>query len=145
MSRPFAHITAVVIAAGLLAALLFLLGSAPPTLAQMAPANPDAPGSIAGTITDEVGAPVAGAEVQLYRQDINGWLLARVVRSDATGAYRAGVLATGAYRILVSDPAGVYAQSYYPNALIIDDAVSIMVAGADVGGDDNGGNVCERA
>ena len=136
MSRPFTHITAVVIAAGLFAALLFSLAGAPPTLAQMAPANPAAPGSIAGVITDDAGAPVAGAYVQLYRQDINGWLLARVVRSDATGAYRAGVLATGAYRILVSDPAGVYAQSYYPNALIIDDAVSIMVAGADVGGID---------
>jgi len=136
MSRPITHLTTVAIAAGLLAALLFLLAGAPPTLAQRTPANPDAPGSIAGTITDEAGAPVAGAYVQLYRQDINGWLLARVVRSDATGAYRATLLATGAYRILVSDPAGVYAQSYYPNALIIDDAVSIMVAGADVGGID---------
>jgi 5-hydroxyisourate hydrolase-like protein (transthyretin family) len=136
MSRPITHLTTVAIAAGLLAALLFLLAGAPPTLAQRTPAEPDAPGSIAGTITDEAGAPVAGVYVQLYRQDINGWLLARVVRSDATGAYRATLLATGAYRILVSDPAGVYAQSYYPNALIIDDAVSIMVAGADVGGID---------
>jgi 5-hydroxyisourate hydrolase-like protein (transthyretin family) len=136
MSRPFTHLTAVVIAAGLLAALLFSLGGAPPTLAQWAPASPDAPGSIAGTITDEAGAPVAGAEVQLFRQDVSGWVVARVVRSDATGAYRATLLATGAYRILVSDPAGVYAQSYYPNALIIDDAVSIMVAGADIAGID---------
>ena len=67
MSRPFTHLTAVAIAAGLLAALLFLLAGAPPTLAQRTPANPDAPGSIAGTITDEAGAPVAGAEVQLFR------------------------------------------------------------------------------
>jgi 5-hydroxyisourate hydrolase-like protein (transthyretin family) len=136
MSRPFTHLTAVAIAAGLVAALLFLLAGAPPTLAQRTPANPDAPGSIAGTITDEAGAPVAGAEVQLFRQDVSGWVVARVVRSDADGAYRASVLATGAYRILVRDPAGVYAQGYYPDAFTFDDAVSVMVAGADVGGID---------
>ena len=136
MSRTFTHITTVVITAGLFAALLFLLASAPPTLAQITPANPDAPGSIAGVITNEEGAPVADAEVQLFRQDEYGWPLARIMRSDAAGAYRAALLATGAYRILVRDPVGVYAQGYYPDALTFDDATRIMVAGADVGGID---------
>lgn len=136
MSRPFTHLTAVVIAAGLLAALLFSLAGASPTLAQMTPADPDAPGSIAGVITNEAGAPVAGAEVQLFRQDVEGWLLVRTLHSDAAGAYRADVLATGAYRLQVRDPAGLYAQGYYPDALTFADAGSIMVTGADVGGID---------
>ena len=88
MSRPLTHITAVVIAAGLFAALLFSLAGAPATLAQMAPANPDAPGSIAGVITNEEGAAVADAEVQLFRQDEYGWPLVQASTSISASLAR---------------------------------------------------------
>lgn len=137
MSRRMSSMVAVVIAAGLFAALLCLFTA--PALAQSTPntpAAPEAPGSIAGVVTDAGGTPLADIQVELYRSYPGASFPERTLTTDAAGAYRAGVLGTGAYRVLFWDPAGVYGQSYYSDAFTLESAASIAVVGNDITGID---------
>ncbi len=58
-------------------------------------------GQISGKVTDEKGAPLAGAVVVLNAPQM---MMARTVTSDASGIWRAALLPPGDYRIVVSKP-----------------------------------------
>ncbi len=95
---------------------------------------PDAPGSIAGIVTNGVtGAPLAGIEITVFQQlNPGGWQQIRVLLTDASGAYKATLLGAGIYRILASDPKGVLAQTYYAGATVLELATDVPVAGVNV-------------
>ncbi len=126
----------VLLAASLAVLLALLLAAALPAAAQSLPDAPDAPGSIAGTVTAEGGAPLAGIEVQIYRLFRGHWLLERTTTTDAQGAYRVGVLGAGTYRTGFRDPGNRYGQSFYAAALTLEGATEITVTGNDVAGID---------
>ena len=70
MSRWMLSTATAVFAVSLCALLLMLL--APPVMGQTTPdtpAAPEAPGSLAGVVTDEAGTPLAGIEVMVYTHD----------------------------------------------------------------------------
>ena len=127
----------VLLAASLAVLLALLLAAALPAAAQSLPDAPDAPGSIAGTVTAEGGAPLAGIEVQIYRlQWYGGWWPERTLTTDANGSYLAAVLQANTYRVGFRDPAGVYGSAYYADAQALANATDIAVAGVDVTGID---------
>ncbi|MCW5845442.1 MAG: hypothetical protein KIT77_29590, partial [Caldilinea sp.] len=102
-----------------LSVLLFvlLLAGVSPAAAQSLPDAPDAPGSIAGTVTAAGGAPLAGIEVQIYRPLGYGlWSPERTLTTDASGSYLAAVLQANTYRVGFRDPAGVYGRVYHAGA-----------------------------
>jgi hypothetical protein len=66
----------------------------------------EAPGSISGTVLDQSGEPVRGAQVWLFRQAVSGGkpqiqMLAQH-QADTSGAFHAGHLGPGTYFIAVS-------------------------------------------
>ncbi len=66
----------------------------------------EAPGSISGTVLDQSGEPVRGAQVWLFRKAVSGGrsqiqMLAQRP-TDSSGAFHAGHLAPGTYFIAVS-------------------------------------------
>ncbi len=93
--------------------------------------EPDAPGSIAGVVMDENGALLSGIEVDVLRRDYSSYTHLRTLTTAGNGAYRAGVLSTGTYLLRYRDPAGVYATAYYLDALTLEGATSIPIAGND--------------
>ena len=107
-----------------------LLGLAVRT-AEAAPAEPAAPGSIAGTVRDADNMPLPNIRIDVHLLD------GQVIRSattDANGTYRAPVLPAGAYRVEFSDPAGVYARQYYAGALSLKTATELPVLGQEITG-----------
>ena len=137
MPKFSAFLFASLFAAGLCVLLLVLVVASPPILAQSLPNAPDAPGSIAGTVTAEGGAPLAGIDVDIYQLlPYGGWSPVRAYVTDAQGAYEALALAAGMYRVGFSDPANQYGPSFYAGALTVGGATSIAVAGVDVTGID---------
>jgi len=124
-----------------LAAFLFLLLIAQQAFADQTPNTPDvghapeAPGSIAGLVTDSNGTPLAGITITAYRTDsYYGWLFARVISTTVTGEYKFSILRTGNYRLSLHDPQGVYADEFYLNKNALFGATDIPVAGNDVTG-----------
>ena len=114
-------------------ALLLLLLVGQRAMADEKSAVPDAPGSIAGVVTNEAGVPMAGIEITALQQSSYGpWQVVRMVQTNQAGAYRIGLLSAGIYRLLFNDPNGVLAQIYYPNATTIETATDIPVAGTNV-------------
>jgi protocatechuate 3,4-dioxygenase beta subunit len=134
MLRKVTPLTAVLIAASLMLCLVFVLSSSQQISAQAAPAVPDAPGSISGIVTNELGEPLAGIEVQLFFSNPDFASPLRTLTTDSNGFYRATVLPTGAYQIRYRDLSGLYAQTFYPNALTLESAAPVAVAGNDVAG-----------
>lgn len=101
------------------------------------PADPEALGSISGAVTDIAGQPITGVNVTVFRNvDGYAWLPVRIVQSDDAGAYRVPALRAGIYRLHFRDPQAIHAQEYYNNALMIDSATDVPVAGNDVTGVD---------
>lgn len=95
--------------------------------------TPDAPGSIAGVVTDGANVPLAGIEVTVFQQTQNNpWQLFRSAQTDTNGAYKIALLGAGVYRLRFRDPKDTLAQLYYPNAVTIETATDIVVAGANV-------------
>lgn len=123
-------------AAGLCVLLLVLVVASPPALAQSLPDAPDAPGSIAGTVTAEGGMPLAGINVDIYQLLSGGWSPVRSYVTDAQGAYKALALAAGMYRVGFRDPTQRYGPAFYAGALTVGGATTIAVAGIDVTGID---------
>jgi len=122
-----------------LSVLLFvlLLAGVSPAAAQSLPDAPDAPGSIAGTVTAAGGAPLAGIEVLIYRLTGNDrWQIERTLATDAQGRYRAAVLLAGTYRVGYRDLAGVYGTAFYVDAPALEGAADVVVAGVDIVGVD---------
>ena len=117
MSSERLSALSVLLAASLAVLLALLLVVALPAAAQSLPDAPDAPGSIAGTVTAEGGAPLAGIEVQIYRlQWYGGWWSERTLTTDANGNYLAAILQANTYRVAFRDPAGVYGRVYHAGA-----------------------------
>ena len=79
----------------LLAGLLLLLV---PTLVL---AQADLTGRVTGVVTDEEGNPIAGARIELISPAMLG---DRVIKTDESGKYLAGLLPVGAYALTVSAP-----------------------------------------
>lgn len=138
MSRWMLSTVTAVFAVSLCALMLILLAA--PVMGQTAPdtpAAPEAPGSLAGVVTDEAGAPLAGIEVIVYRaREYGDWGYVQQVGTDANGAYRAVLLRAGIYRVRFHDPTATFAQMYYAGAATFGQATDIIVAGADVSGID---------
>lgn len=129
--RALLHKLAVFVGVGVTLALLFFLVQQ--VRADEKSVVPDAPGSIAGVVTNEAGVPLAGIEITAFQQSSYGpWQMVRIVQTDQSGAYRVGLLSAGIYRLLFNDPNGRLAQAYYPNAATIETATDIPVAGTNV-------------
>ncbi|MCL4859524.1 MAG: carboxypeptidase regulatory-like domain-containing protein [Caldilineaceae bacterium] len=120
---------------GLALCFLFALGLT--SVATATPAEPEALGSISGNVTDVAGQPITGVNVTVYRNlDGYAWLPVRIVQSDDAGAYRVPALRAGIYRLQFRDPQGIHAQEYYNDALTVESAADIPVAGNNVTGVD---------
>lgn len=89
-------------------------------------ASAAAPGGISGTVTDDLGAPLADIEVTVWDLSLaTGDVVVDTDVTDANGAYRMdGIEADPYYRVGFSDPDGVWATEYY------DDAVTPVSGGA---------------
>ena len=97
-------------------------------------AVPEAPGSIAGRVTDRAGAPLAGIQVQLY--DYIFQTVQRTITTGVDGHYAFLLLNGGTYRIGYADPQGRYAPRYYPDAGTQAEAGGLTVAGNAVTAED---------
>ena len=137
MAKRRSLLLALFFTAGLCIVFIAAVAATPSAFAQSTPDAPDAPGSIAGTVTAEGGAPLAGMEVRIYQLMPNGgWSPVRTYGTDAQGTYKALALAAGMYRVGVSDPVQQYGPSFYAGALTVGGATTIAVAGIDVTGID---------
>jgi Carboxypeptidase regulatory-like domain len=121
------------ISAGSLALVFLLLG------AQAAqaddPAVPEAPGSISGIVTDSAGTPLVNLTVTLYTNVYHphSWQPMRTLTTTAAGTYRFGLLSAGIYRVGFTSP-GSHALQYYNNAVTVQEAQDVVVAGNQVTG-----------
>ena len=134
LSRLFALVGATVVA------FMFVFIVAHQALADQTPNTPDvahapeAPGSIAGLVTDSDGTPLAGITITAYRTNPYGWAFARMISTTVTGEYKFSILRTGNYRLFLHDPQGIYADEFYHNNNVLLSATDIPVAGNDVTG-----------
>ncbi|MGB0384510.1 MAG: carboxypeptidase regulatory-like domain-containing protein [Ardenticatenaceae bacterium] len=80
--------------------------------------------SIAGTLTAPDGNPLAGIEVEAYREQPWGWEQVRSTTSDAKGKYQISLVEKGIYRLRFEDEAGIYAE-YYGHAQTLNEAADI--------------------
>lgn len=79
-----------------------------------------APGSIAGTVTDDTGAPLGGIAVRVYDLDpMTGDVVVGEDVTDAgTGEYLVGGIDPDPYyRVQFSDPDGEWATEYYDDSI----------------------------
>ena len=96
-------------------------------------------GSIAGTATDGSGEAAALLSVIAYRDDEEGgWEYVADTTTDATGVYRLGGLATGAYRLRFGMNrwgwSGDYVPEWYRDVSRVQDATDVRVtAGEETG------------
>lgn len=117
--------------------LLLLLLSAQGAQAGDQPAEADGLGSIAGTVTDENGVPLAGVIITGYlQQSADGLGTLRVVTTTASGAYKLNLLRTGVYRLRFQAPSSAYAVTYYNQRPALGLAEEIPVAGNAITGID---------
>lgn len=101
------------------------------------PAEPEAPGSIAGTVTDDNGVPVAAANVTLYRDRGDSYpYWVQSANTDATGHYVLGLLAPGIYQVHFMDPTGQLASLFYNGGATSGEAAPVVVAGTNITGID---------
>ncbi|MCB0050995.1 MAG: carboxypeptidase regulatory-like domain-containing protein, partial [Caldilinea sp.] len=75
-------------------------------------------GEIAGTVTAD-GQPRPGIKVTVYNSGGSNSTVS--TSTDAQGRYKIGGLTQGSYRVGFSDPAGVYATTYYSSALTLNE------------------------
>ena len=116
----------------LLGAQWAFAGAAPLVAPSVDSVAPDAPGSIAGVVTDGT-LPLAGIQVTAFQLSPYGtWQSSRAAQTNAAGEYKIGLLGAGVYRLLFRDPTGVLAQTYYPGVTTIETAADIPVAGNNV-------------
>lgn len=83
-------------------------------------ASAAAPGSIAGTVTDDSGAPLGGITVRVYDLDpfVGDVVVAEGVTDAVTGDYLVeGIEADPYYRVQFSDPDGEWATEYYDDSI----------------------------
>lgn len=83
--------------------------------------------TLSGTVTDDLGAPLAQIEVSAYVGGAAGWQLATFGETGPDGAYQLDGLADGTYRVLFRDWSQTYAFQYHPGVGSIDDAWDVTV------------------
>jgi len=107
-------------------ALLWLTHSFPIAHAQN---QPEALGQLSGTVTKTNGDPLPNITVTLeqYAGDPN--YPKQSVTSDAAGNYHFPSVFSGIYRVRFSDPTGLYADRFYVDAVMPDDATTVTVGG----------------
>lgn len=137
-SRVLPPLAALALAAALTALLLGGLAAPSVARAQVDPAAADGLGSIAGTVVDANGTPLAGMQVDFYAffdpaYRPGEWSSVKAVGTDGDGRY-ATALTPGIYRVRFSDPAAVYGLQFYSGAVAVDRAKDVVVAGNAVTG-----------
>lgn len=100
--------------------------------AVLAPASADAPGSVAGTVTDEQGLPLAQIQVRAYTDCdfATGQPICDIVARTETasdGSYRLRDLMTGDYFVQFASPRGEYLTRFFPDAESLDGATEVSV------------------
>ena len=103
---------------------------APPTLAPVTLPN------ISGVVRNGNGEPLAGLVVTAYRRQQTNWSTARQTTTNAAGEYRFPWMPSGTYRLLIRDPQGIYATTYYPDAGDIEAGRDLVMVGAPLAGID---------
>ncbi len=88
-------------------------------------------GVLSGVASGDM-APRAGIKVTAYADNFYGPSVFVYNFTDAAGRYTIGGLAEGRYRLRFSDPAGVYATTYYTNFQFLDAATSIVLSDSQV-------------
>lgn len=83
-------------------------------LALQALAQGGATGGMTGTVQDQSGAVLSGAQVQITNQDTN--VLERTVTTDAEGNFTAPLLPVGTYKVAVQ--AAGFAAGVFPNIVV---------------------------
>lgn len=103
---------------------------APPALAPVTLPN------ISGVVRNGNGEPLAGLVVMAYRRQQTNWSTARQTTTNAAGEYRFPWMPSGTYRLLIRDPQGIYASTYYPDAADIETGRDLVMVGAPLAGID---------
>lgn len=127
------------------------------------PDDADAPGSIAGLVTDADGNPLVGIEVMLFRPPFDGIVPVvpvptptaaasldsdmqmrqastpldtnpRIIKTNASGAYQFNALGAAIYRVGFRDPTNYYAVQFHEGAVTLYGASDIPVAGEQISG-----------
>lgn len=111
------------------AALLFLFT---PTYAEQAANLPDAPGKIAGIVTDEGGTPQANVYVLLYRYPFNSFYSSQWAYTDINGAYSFLGLNSGVYRVGFFDFSKTYGRQFWQDRGSYCDGQEISLMGTKV-------------
>lgn len=88
----------------------------------------DAAGSMSGRVSRPDGEPLAGIEVEVYRNDGGNWALVRRDYSNSLGFYTIAGLSAGVYRVRFLDPVGIFGTEYYDNVADIDNATDVVIA-----------------
>jgi hypothetical protein len=83
-----------------------------------------ATGAIEGTVQDQSGAVVSGAEVRIVDQDTG--VLARTTKSDAAGSFNSPLLTVGTYSVSVKG-AG-FGEATYKNVVVRVTETTRMIA-----------------
>ena len=86
-----------------------------------------AAGSISGRVSKPNGEPLAGSEIEIYRDNGANWELIRRDYGTSTGFYTINGLPAGVYRVKFLDPAGIFDTEYYDNAASINSATDVTV------------------
>src|SRR5262249_45090529 len=108
---------------------LFRLGA--PLHAQ---SQPEALGSLSGTVRNEEGEPLPNIAVRLSQYQ--GQYASRQTTTDAQGAYEFLSILSGLYVLQFQDSQNVYAPALYENAHFSEDAKTVAVNGNAVTGID---------
>jgi hypothetical protein len=91
---------------------------------------PEAPGSIAGVVTDIHDAPLADIDVSVYRRQGDGsWYTIRSEKTSLEGAYWVALLGAGVYRVGFRDPQNNLADVYYDGVSRLEDATDLVITG----------------
>lgn len=101
--------------------------------AQNAPDAPMVMGSVAGHVTDDVGLPLAGITVTLYRDSSTFY---KNAQTDANGNYRIDGVITGNYVVKFGKENSFYVTQYYKDSKNAEGAQSIALVGNEITGID---------
>jgi 5-hydroxyisourate hydrolase-like protein (transthyretin family) len=102
------------------------------------PVDAAAAGSIAGVVTDGGGQPLAGVQVQIYRNDnfFGPEFPFRTATTNEFGAYKVPVLGAGIYRLRFVDPSQALAVTFYQDATTYEEARELLIMGNNLTGID---------
>lgn len=88
--------------------------------------------SINGVVRNDSGEVLSGMLVTIYRRQQNNWLVARQAITNDAGEYRFPWMAAATYRLLIRDPQGLYATTFYPTAADIEAGSDVVIIGSSI-------------